>query len=189
MILNRLLLFILCASIGFACSLPIQSANKPKPGATKTKSTTKTKSSNTTPTKTYREAVATPFRKKVVDYGKKFVGTNYKYAGQSPKTGFDCSGFTSYVLKEFGVMASPASAIQATEGRYVAIDRVMPGDLIFFGESKKRISHVALVVDRGPEGITCVHSTTSRGVIIENISQSSYWKTKILFARDIISED
>ncbi len=137
----------------------------------------------------YSEAAATPFRKKVVDYGKKFVGTTYKYAGQSPKTGFDCSGFTSYVLKEFGVLASPASAIQATEGRYVALERVLPGDLIFFGESKNKISHVALVVKRGPEGITCVHSTTSRGVIVENVTQSTYWKPKILFAKDVISED
>ena len=150
-----------------------------------------TKSSPKKPAKSgaFTEAVPTPFRKKVVDYGKKFVGTTYKYAGQSPKTGFDCSGFTSYVLKEFGVMASPASAIQATEGRYVSIEKVMPGDLIFFGESKNKISHVALVVKRGSDGITCVHSTTSRGVIVENISQSTYWKTKILFARDIISED
>lgn len=137
----------------------------------------------------YTAATATPFRKKVVDYGQKFVGTHYKYAGQSPKTGFDCSGFTSYVLKEFGVIASPASAVQATEGRYVALEKVLPGDLIFFGESKGKISHVALVIKRGPEGITCVHSTTSRGVIVENVTQSTYWKPKILFARDVISED
>ncbi|MBC7773884.1 MAG: C40 family peptidase [Phycisphaerae bacterium] len=137
----------------------------------------------------YTEAVATPFRTKVVEYGKKFVGTTYKYAGQSPKTGFDCSGFTSYVLKEFGVMASPASNIQATEGRYVALEKVMPGDLIFFGESKNKISHVALVVKRGSGGIICVHSTTSRGVIVENVTQSAYWKPKILFARDVISDD
>lgn len=147
------------------------------------------------PTKTvvksgdYSEAKASPFRTRVVNYGEKFVGTNYKYAGQSPKTGFDCSGFTSYVLKEYGVIASPASAIQATEGRPVPLDKVLPGDLIFFGESKKKISHVAMVVKRGPEGITCVHATTSRGVIVENVTQSAYWKPKILFARDVISED
>ncbi|MFN0212814.1 MAG: C40 family peptidase [Saprospiraceae bacterium] len=154
-----------------ACS-PAKTAPKPRPKSG-----------------TYTESATTPFRQKVVDYGKKFVGTTYKYAGQSPKTGFDCSGFTSYVLKECGVLASPASAIQATEGRAIAIDRVMPGDLIFFGESKKKISHVALVVKRGPEGITVVHSTSSRGVIVENVSQSTYWSSKILFARDIISED
>ncbi|MCC7466802.1 MAG: C40 family peptidase [Saprospiraceae bacterium] len=139
--------------------------------------------------KSYTTAVATPFRQKVVDYGKKFVGTTYKYAGQSPKTGFDCSGFTSYVLNEYGVPISPASAVQAKEGRKVPLEKVMPGDLIFFGESRRKISHVGMVVKRGPEGITCVHSTTSRGVIVENVTQSTYWKDKILFARDVISED
>jgi cell wall-associated NlpC family hydrolase len=137
----------------------------------------------------YSNATATPFRQRVADYGKKLVGTHYKYAGQSPKTGFDCSGFTSYVMRENGVTVSPASTVQASEGRYVALENVLPGDLVFFGESRKKISHVALVVRRGPEGITCVHSTTSRGVIVENVTQSSYWKDKILFARDVISED
>lgn len=178
----RILLFTLPILFGIACTqtkiIPIKK--------TAPKSTSKSSGSKSG---TYTEAVATPFRKKVVDYGKKFVGTHYKYAGQSPKTGFDCSGFTSYVLKEFGVIASPASSIQASEGRYVALEKVMPGDLIFFGESKNKISHVALVVKRGPEGITCVHSTTSRGVIVENVTQSTYWKPKILFARDVISED
>ncbi len=173
----RILLFVLSILVGGACTQSKSVIVKKPVHKSTSKSTT------------YTEAVATPFRKKVVDYGKKFVGTHYKYAGQSPKTGFDCSGFTSYVLKEFGVIASPASSIQASEGRYVALEKVMPGDLIFFGESKKKISHVALVIKRGPEGITCVHSTTSRGVIIENVTQSTYWKPKILFARDVISED
>lgn len=165
--ISRLLLFFAISALAFACF----------PAKTTPKSVI------------FTEATASPFRKKVVDYGKKLVGTSYKYAGQSPKTGFDCSGFTSYVLKQFGVMASPASSAQATEGRKVALDQVLPGDLIFFGQNKRRISHVALVVKRGPEGITCVHSTTSRGVVVENVTQSAYWKPIILFARDVISED
>lgn len=153
------------------------------------KKTVSTPPKKPAPTPTYTESASTPFRTRITDYAQKFVGTHYKYAGQSPKTGFDCSGFTSYVLKEYGVLVSPASAIQASEGRHVALERVLPGDLIFFGESKNRISHVALVVKRGPDGIVCVHSTTSRGVIVENITQSTYWKPRILFARDVISED
>ena len=123
----------------------------------------------------------------MVTYGQKFVGTQYRYAGTDPKTGFDCSGFTSFVLKEFNVKVSPASSKQATEGRPVALDRAQPGDLIFFGENAKNIQHVALLVKRSSDGLTCVHSTTSRGVIVENVSKSSYWKPKILFARDVIT--
>ncbi len=126
-------------------------------------------------------------RNRITDYAQKYVGSTYKYAGTSP-SGFDCSGFTSYVMKEFKIKISPASSAQAKEGRAVAIDRTQPGDLIFFGESKNRISHVAMVVKRSKAGIVCVHSTTSRGVIVENVSTSNYWKPKILFARDVVSK-
>jgi cell wall-associated NlpC family hydrolase len=126
------------------------------------------------------------YREKIVSDAQKQVGASYKYAGKLPRTGFDCSGFTSYVLGQHGVDVSPSSATQATQGRKVALERVQPGDLIFFGVDD-RVSHVALVVRRASDGITCVHSTTSRGVIVENITQSSYWKPKILFARDVIT--
>lgn len=126
-------------------------------------------------------------RNKIVDYAQDLVGSEYKYAGQSPSTGFDCSGFTSYVLGKHKVKVSPASAMQAQEGASVPLNRVLPGDLIFFGDAS-RISHVAMVVKRSKDGIVCVHSTTSRGVIVENVYTSTYWKPKILFARDVISK-
>lgn len=147
------------------------------PFKTATKSEVSTNTSTSSAMKTRRE---------IADFGKKFVGTPYKYAGQSPSTGFDCSGFTSYVMKGFGVTLSPASAAQATTGKKVPLDRVLPGDLLFFGESEKKIQHVALIVKSDKNGIICVHSTTSRGVIVENVSNSTYWKPKILFARDVI---
>ena len=127
-------------------------------------------------------------RTEIADYGQKFVGVNYKYGGQSPGTGFDCSGFTSYVLKGFGYTISPASAVQATTGDEVSLSRVQPGDLLFFGSSRKKIQHVALIVKRTDDGIVCVHSTTSRGVIVENVSQSSDWKPKILLARSVVKK-
>jgi cell wall-associated NlpC family hydrolase len=130
---------------------------------------------------------AVQLRNRIVDHAKRYVGSSYKYAGSSPSTGFDCSGFTSFVLKEFGIKASPASAAQSKEGRPVALERVQPGDLVFFGDGS-RIQHVAMVVKRNKDGITCVHSTTSRGVIVENVSQSKYWKPLILFARDVVSK-
>lgn len=126
-------------------------------------------------------------REWIIDYAQEFKGTRYRYAGRSPKTGFDCSGFTSFVLHEFDVRASSSSSTQSTQGVKISLDDVLPGDLVFFG-SKKHIQHVAMVVECSPEGIICVHSTSSRGVIIENISTSRYWKPRILFARDIITD-
>lgn len=127
------------------------------------------------------------FREFVTGYAQNFLGIQYRYAGVSPRTGFDCSGFTSFVLNEFGVKTSSSSAAQSHQGDRISMQDVMPGDLVFFG-GRGRIQHVAMVVERTAEGIFCVHSTCSRGIIVENIMTSRYWKPRILFARDVITE-
>jgi cell wall-associated NlpC family hydrolase len=125
-------------------------------------------------------------REWVTGYAQNFTGIKYRYAGVSPKTGFDCSGFTSYILKEFDLQVSSCSATQSKQGANISLDEVLPGDLVFFGSSR-HIQHVAMVVECSAEGIICVHSTSSRGVVVENISTSKYWKPRILFARDVIT--
>ncbi|MEO6039493.1 MAG: C40 family peptidase [Saprospiraceae bacterium] len=124
-------------------------------------------------------------RQKIVDYAKEQLGASYHYAGTSPKTGFDCSGLTSYVMKEFKIKLSPASAEQAKQGVSIPLEKVQPGDLVIFGD-KNHIQHVAMVVDRNKSGIYCIHSTTSRGVVVDNITTSTYWKPLTLYARDVI---
>jgi len=104
-------------------------------------------------------AEAMLLREHVTGYAQNFLGLKYRYAGTSPKTGFDCYGF----------------------------NEAMPGDLVFFGRKKGGIQHVAMVVENTEEGVFCVHSTSSRGIVVENISTSKYWAPKILFARDVIS--
>ncbi len=129
------------------------------------------------------------FRKGIVERARQFVGIKYKYAGRAPETGFDCSGFTSYVLGLYNVKVSPASKVQATEGQPISLDRAKSGDLVFFSSAGKggKVTHVALVVENTAEGIFVIHSTSSRGVMVENVSISKYWKPKLLFARDVIS--
>ena len=127
-------------------------------------------------------------REWITGYAQNFTGITYHYAGRSPRTGFDCSGFTSYIMQEFDVKVSCASATQSKQGVQISLDEVLPGDLVFFGSPKSgHIQHVAMVVECGSDGIICVHSTSSRGVVVENISTSKYWKPKILFACDVIT--
>ncbi len=127
------------------------------------------------------------FRQEVVKYALQYQGSGYKYAGTSPRTGFDCSGFTSFVFKQFDIPMSTSSSAQSKEGRSVNLNAVQPGDLIIFGKNSRNIQHVALVVERNRDGIVCIHSTTSRGVIRENVSTSAYWKPLMLGARDVVS--
>ncbi|MBP6811814.1 MAG: C40 family peptidase [Saprospiraceae bacterium] len=144
------------------------------------------KSVNRAPADRANDAEMMQFRSDITGYAQNFTGLRYRYAGRSPKTGFDCSGFTSFILDEFKVKVSACSRTQSTQGVKTSLDDVLPGDLVFFG-GPGRIQHVALVVEKTAEGVFCVHSTCSRGIIVENISKSKYWKPKILFARDVIS--
>ncbi|MCF8236891.1 MAG: C40 family peptidase [Saprospiraceae bacterium] len=114
-----------------------------------------------------------------------YIGTRYKYAGTSPGSGFDCSGFTSYILAQYKIQLPHQSGAQANEGNAVQLSRLQPGDLVYFSR-KGKIFHVALVEESDAYGITVIHSTSSRGVIRENISQSTYWKDKIAGARDVV---
>jgi hypothetical protein len=128
-------------------------------------------------------------RDEIVDYAQSFVGTRYRYASRNPEVGFDCSGFTSFILKKFDTSVSTSSSMQSLQGIRIPLSEVVPGDLLFFGRrGRSSIQHVAMVVENTPGGIVCVHSTTSRGVVVENVSTSAYWRPRILFARDVLGQ-
>lgn len=125
-------------------------------------------------------------RTNIIGWAQNYVGIRYRSSGTTPEKGFDCSGFTSFIMREYGVKISHGSTSQATQGEKVSLENAQPGDLVFFGK-KKRINHVAIIVENNNGNITVVHSTNSRGVVVENINDSAYWRKRILFARDVIS--
>ncbi len=130
---------------------------------------------------------STDQRNKIVAYAKKYIGTKYLYAGKSPKTGFDCSGFTSYVMAEYNVSLSPASREQVKQGKQKSLDKAQPGDLVFFRRgSKEPIFHVAMVVSNTGNSLKVIHSTTSNGVREDDILNSPYWKPYIDSVRDVL---
>ena len=58
--------------------------------------------------------------------------------------------------------------------------------LFFRFKKKDNISHVAMVISNDKEGMNIIHSTSSKGVMIEDISASKYWQEKLLFGRRYI---
>lgn len=127
------------------------------------------------------------FREEIIEFAKKYVGSKYRYAGADPN-GFDCSGFTSYVLKNFKIPVDRTSRSQANNGRAVDISEVKPGDLLYFSRSSTgTVFHVGMVVENSKDGIVMIHSATNRGVVVDNISHSSYWKPKLRGARDVLN--
>ena len=105
-------------------------------------------------------------------------GIQYSMGSSSLDDGFDCSGFVRYVLKYFDIKSSRSSSEQFKEGTHIPVSLARGGDLVFFG-GKNNISHVAMVVSNDDKGLVVVHSTCSRGIVKENITESSYWKPKL----------
>ena len=144
------------------------------------------KTESTTPkTSGGREAA---FRGNIVAYAAKYKGSKYIPAGKKPEAGFDCSGFTSYVMDHFRISLSPAAREQVKQGKSKRIEDAKPGDLIFFRRSPNEpIFHVSLVKSNNKKSLYVIHSTTSRGVIEEDVLNSSYWKPYIDSVRDVVS--
>ena len=84
-------------------------------------------------------------QEKVVRYARHFLGVRYVYGGTSPRSGFDCSGFTRYVYRHFGIDLPHYSGAQFDLGRRVSRARLRPGDLVFFDG----LGHVGLYIGGG----------------------------------------
>jgi len=121
----------------------------------------------------------------VVASAEKFIGLKYKWGGKKPSTGFDCSGFTSWVMQENGVNVQGASHHQSKLGKKISKSKVAPGDLIFFGKGKK-VSHVAIVKANTGRSLEVIHATSGSGVTIDDINNSDYWNKRYLYARQVI---
>lgn len=122
--------------------------------------------------------VANPdYRDEIIITAKKHLGTPYVWAGSAPG-GFDCSGFTSYVLKQNGKSLPRRAVDQHTSAQKVKEKNAQKGDLVFF-DNGSGISHVGIVVSEKGEPLTMIHSASSKGVIITDVTKSEYWTKRI----------
>ena len=124
----------------------------------------------------------------IIDYATQYLGRPYRHGSQGPKS-FDCSGFTRYVFKEYGIELSPSSRTQYTQGEKISLDEVRPGDLLFFGgrAGGKTVGHVALAVDVDENGtITFIHAATSGGIRYDTYPDGGYYSKRYIGARRVI---
>ena len=112
-------------------------------------------------------AVISATRTALVAYAKQFLGNPYVYGGSSLTEGTDCSGFVMRIYEHFGIQTGRNSREQAANGRYIAIEAVQPGDLLFYA-SGNTINHVAIYIGGGQ----VIHAASAKTGII--ISPSNY---------------
>ena len=149
---------------------------------TRRTSSTKT-TTNATTQKATTETTTVPASgngSSIVATAKQYLGYQYTYGGSSPSTGFDCSGFTSYVFKQHGISLNRTAAGQYSNGVAVSRANLQPGDLVMFGKSG--INHVAIYIGGGQ----IIHaSTPSTGVRIDSLS-TGYYNNHYVGARRVL---
>jgi len=123
----------------------------------------------------------------VVNYGKIFLNTPYHF-GSPGISSFDCSGFTSYVYRNFGYNLEHSSADQSKQFDTIDRSQLKPGDLVFFSGSRrsKKVGHVGIVTVAKENGeFDFIHAASHKGVTISNSAEPYYTRRFVKASRVI----
>ena len=126
-------------------------------------------------------------------YAKKYLGCRYVHGGKGPKV-FDCSGFTSYVFRNFGYSLSPASRMQGTQGSRVSggIKNAEVGDLIFFSgrAGGRTVGHVGMVIEVNEitGAVKFIHASCKKGITIQRFPDGGYYSRHFLHVQRVIDQ-
>ncbi len=111
------------------------------------------------------------------------VGTPYRYGGNTPDGGFDCSGLVNYVFRDMLDLQLPRSSreLAAIQGPKIATDRLATADLVFFG-SGGSVSHVGIYVGEG----RFVHAPSTGGTVRLDRLDGTYWRDHYTGAKRVL---
>lgn len=119
----------------------------------------------------------------IVEYAKQYLGYKYVSGGASPSNGFDCSGFTTYVYKNFGISLNRSSKDQIKNGVAVEKSDLQLGDLVIFNnEANTAIGHVGIYIGDG----NFIHASNPKDGVKITTLLSGYYKIRYVGARRVI---
>jgi cell wall-associated NlpC family hydrolase len=125
-------------------------------------------------------------RNGIIREANKYQGISYVYGGKTPEKGFDCSGYVSYVYQNQGIFIQGNADHLSKMGRKKDVNDLVPGDLVFFGNGS-HVNHVGIVTVNNGKNLSMIHSSSSKGIQLVNITHSDYWRPKLMHGADIIS--
>jgi len=118
---------------------------------------------------------------RVIQTAKSYLGTPYVWGG-STTAGFDCSGFTQYVLKQNSIAVPRTAAQQYEKGTAVSKSKLKPGDLVFFSTYKPGASHLGIYLGKDQ----FIHASSGSGKVIISKLSGSYYTQHYLGAKRIV---
>ncbi len=112
------------------------------------------------------------------------VGTPYRYGGNTPESGFDCSGLVGYVFSDAASIKLPRTSAElgAMDRPQIAKRKLQSGDLVLFA-SGKRISHVGIYVGEG----RFVHAPNSGGTVRLDRLDAPGWRETFSMGKRVIN--
>jgi hypothetical protein len=117
-------------------------------------------------------------RMEMVTYAQKQLGVPYVSAGDNP-SGFDCSGFTCFVMKNVGKNLPRRAKDQYEASVKLKANEAMMGDLVFFSNGGE-ISHVGMLINEPGKPKAMIHASSSKGISIVEIESSEYWNKRVV---------
>jgi cell wall-associated NlpC family hydrolase len=115
-------------------------------------------------------------RPEVAIYAMGLVGTPYRYGGNTPQSGFDCSGLIAHVFTHAARLATPRTVAELGRwGRAVPAEQVQTGDLVLFGPGAVP-THAGIVV----EGGRFVHAPSTGGTVRIDPWRARHWQVQLL---------
>jgi len=113
------------------------------------------------------------------------IGVRYRWGGNSPDSGLDCSGFVRYVFQDTLGMSLPRRAEEMSRvGEKVSMSNLKPGDLVFFNTMRRTFSHVGIYIGDNK----FVHSPSTGSTIRVDDLDNGYWEKRFTGARRLESE-
>jgi cell wall-associated NlpC family hydrolase len=110
------------------------------------------------------------------------VGTPYRYGGNTPEAGFDCSGLVGYVYRDMLGRALPRSSAElARLGPAVPAPAIAAGDLVVFGAGGA-VEHIGIYVGEG----RFVHAPSSGGTVRLDRLDGPYWRDRFQGGRRVL---
>jgi cell wall-associated NlpC family hydrolase len=111
------------------------------------------------------------------------LGTKYKFGGNSPEAGFDCSGFIRHIYDTTLGQALPRTSFEMSRlGSIVTTENLSPGDLVFFNTRRRAYSHVGIYIGEG----RFIHSP-SKGRAVEIVDMHDrYWSKRFNGAKRLL---
>lgn len=120
----------------------------------------------------------------LIRIGKTYLGLPYRTTIRAPWP-LDCSGYVSMLYGFFGVNLPHSSGGIAEKTKTISLSEVQPGDMLFFkgrDRYRNRVGHVALVIEVHDDYVLMMHSTNSKGIIIEQYPDTYYYKQRFIKA-------